>query len=421
MGAYASFKIGKFEFLYTENSYAPIIKGVFNKADFYIEDQNIDGEVYKKYVFKTDVENFKTCLDLMGYTVKKAQQDFEKSFFDAIDISFPKTIRNDEERQHNYLKRNFSFKRWVKHVVFFAKWLIENDEYDDSHQSKLNMFNAKNVCEKCVLDSLTEWYQYSYFGMNYDYYDCINTIRIILEYLEDDVEVIYDVSELINEGWVSLEDFQAIEEQPIKKTIVLVEGTTDKQIIELALNKIYPHYNKFFYIMDFDNPKRPGSATEITRIIKAFMCSHIDNNFIALYDNDVAGRKEVELSFKDIKIPENIKILSYPNLKFAKSYPTLGTNGKIVKDNINGRASSIELYLPNFMLTDTSDAFNYIIWKSLDDKMKDYQGEINNKGQIFRKFLDYKKQLEENEISFNVTEWEKMKQLIDSFLFAFIR
>lgn len=420
MGAHASFKIGKFDFLITKNSYTPLIDCIFNKTDFYIEEETIDGEVYKKYVFKTNVESCKTCLDLMGYTLKKAKHDFEENFFDAIDYYNPKVMEDNEERIRKYLTRNFSFKRWVKHVVFYAKWMIENDQYDEKYENRLNAFKSKSVCEKCVLNSLTDWNSDSYFGMNYDYYDCINTVRIILENLEADLEVSYDVTDLIESGYISLQEFEEIDNHPVKKMIVLVEGTTDKNILEFALNKIYPHYSKFFYIMDFDNPKRPGSASEITRIIKAFMCSHIDSNFIALYDNDVAGRKEV-LSFQNIKIPENIRIQTYPSIKFANSYPTMGTNGKIVKDNINGRACSIELYLPDSILWDDDTDFpNYIVWKSLDDKLKDYQGEINNKGIIFKKFLAYKKQIEENEISFNETEWSKMKQLLDSFIFAFV-
>ena len=48
-------------------------------------------------------------------------------------------------------------------------------------------------------------------------------------------------------------------------------------------------------------------------------------------------------------LPENIRVISYPNIQRANRYPTVGMNGKVVLDNVNGRACSIELYLPDFL------------------------------------------------------------------------
>ena len=62
-----------------------------------------------------------------------------------------------------------------------------------------------------------------------------------------------------------------------------------------------------------------------------------------MYDNDTAGvfaKNKLEYDLKNI-IPSNFRIMNYPNIERAKKYPTIGTNNKIINDNINGRACSI--------------------------------------------------------------------------------
>ena len=40
--------------------------------------------------------------------------------------------------------------------------------------------------------------------------------------------------------------------EDIEKIIVLVEGTSDKDILEFAMSHLYPHLSDLFYFMDFD-------------------------------------------------------------------------------------------------------------------------------------------------------------------------
>ena len=224
-------------------------------------------------------------------------------------------------------------------------------------------------------------------------------------------------------GWT----YNAINEIELKgvknKIIVLVGGTSDKSILEYSLAKIFPHLTDIFYFMDFEyanSLKRQGGVDSIVNSIKSFAMSRLDAKFIALFDNDTVGRFSREKVVFDMKtIPDNIKILSYPDLKQFKKYPTISTNGKIVLDNINGRACSIELYLPDKLLLDKTGKLSPIEWESrITSKIgtttkQSYQGVISNKDSIKKKFVSYKS------IPFVSNDWEKMRMLLESFLFVF--
>ena len=67
-----------------------------------------------------------------------------------------------------------------------------------------------------------------------------------------------------------------------EKTIVLVEGTSDKTILEFCLQRIYPHLFDLFYFMDFDDGhghKRSNSGvSEISKCMETFYYSRIKKN-----------------------------------------------------------------------------------------------------------------------------------------------
>lgn len=90
--------------------------------------------------------------------------------------------------------------------------------------------------------------------------------------------------------------------------------------------------------------------------------------------------------------PENFRILLYPQLDRFRKYPTLAPNGKIVFDDINKKAASIELYLPDSIIM--SDNKYYPIEWECRKRMKDekgiekalYQGVISYKDDIKNNF-----------------------------------
>ena len=122
--------------------------------------------------------------------------------------------------------------------------------------------------------------------------------------------------------------------------------------------------------------------------------------------------------------PDNFRILLYPETELSKAYPTVASNGSIITDNINRKACSIELYLPDRLIKD-NDKYYPIEWESRKkikfngNEENLYQGVISQKDTIKQNFHKLKNEIENGEQSFSAEEWERMKTLLDSIVFAY--
>lgn len=178
---------------------------------------------------------------------------------------------------------------------------------------------------------------------------------------------------------------------------------------------LYPELCKCFSFMNFTEYKVNGSTNFLTHYIKAFIAAGVQNQVIAIYDNDSAGKAEL-INLISLQIPSRFKILTLPDIEIANNYPTLGPSGNEVM-NINGLACSIEFFLGAELLKD-NDEFIPIQWNGYVEKTKTYQGEIMKKGEIQNRFkkklsscLESKRYTKEN--------WKEMNQLLISIISAF--
>ena len=96
-------------------------------------------------------------------------------------------------------------------------------------------------------------------------------------------------------------------------------------------------------------------------------------------------------------------------------------------DNINGKACSIELYLPDSLIKTNGEYFP-IEWvsrkkiKEIDGRDKSlYQGIISEKDTIKDKFHELRKAVESGKQLFILEEWNRMQILLNTIVFAFIR
>lgn len=185
------------------------------------------------------------------------------------------------------------------------------------------------------------------------------------------------------------------------------------------MKHLFPHVNDVFYFMDFElfGTKREGSAPALTNNIKTFVASKLKARIIAIYDNDTAGQFAKLKLLDDVRIPDNIKILNYPDMNCFNKYPTYSPNKEIVFDNINGRACSIELYLPDECITDET-GFYFIEWQSMQNiklssgAKKEYQGVISNKEIAKANGLDLIDKIDSKKSSFNPEAWNKIRELL---------
>lgn len=439
MGADVNLQVKELSLLYWKSYFDKETLGLFFTDDdlvvnknFKYDDTDEDEEPHTQYKYSTTVGKALDRLNSAGYTLKKIEKEFnlKKSvcldywnLLNDLNIDDDKLDEVQEERMAKYV----SFIKWQNAVWKYASYGLENGIYLFWKDDIPIELKPKNECDKLVYHSLTDHNAESLYGCLVEEFDPINTIRLILEKCEKNTELYVDITEMIGWTYGSIEDMRIGE--PIEKNIVLVEGTSDKSILEFALKNIYPHLYNLYYFMDFEYAKdknRQGGVDAISNNIKTFITSKLKTKFIAIFDNDTIGKQAKERLLFEIKsLPDNCRLLTYPDISLCKRYPTIATTGKILFDNINGRASSLELYLPLHIIKQTNGTLPPIEWESRvrckvgQKELVDYQGVIATKGEIKDRFVEYKKQIEKGSSTFIIEEWGNMKTLLDEIIFAF--
>jgi hypothetical protein len=88
----------------------------------------------------------------------------------------------------------------------------------------------------------------------------------------------------------------------------------------------------------------PFSGTgNVFRFVQGLISIAVQNKILVLFDNDAEGLANYRRC-SALNVPDNMRILSLPDLPAFKAFPTVGPDGEGVSD-INGRAAAIECYL----------------------------------------------------------------------------
>jgi hypothetical protein len=238
-------------------------------------------------------------------------------------------------------------------------------------------------------------------------------------------EVVFDVSDLVDGGccsasdpltemareWVDSRDRQALH------LIVLTEGSTDKFVLESALRVLRPELRQYISFMDFAALRVEGGASFLASIVRAFAGAGARDRLIAVFDNDTAGCLSQSLLSRH-RLPDNIRVIRYPDIDLARSYPTLGPTGPAVMD-INGSAAGIELYLGADILRGENGAFVPIQWKGFEASLGRYQGEIIDKRGCLERFSRKLQEIERGSGAPNVFDWKELGAIINAISSAF--
>ena len=302
------------------------------------------------------------------------------------------------------------------------------DELNISLLKLRKLLITADVFTSDICTEINDLHSESFYALNPEIIHYAYIYRLILECCSNDAEIELDFSNL--ELWADDCIPKALEAtEDIEKIIVLVEGTSDKDILEFAMSHLYPHLSDLFYFMDFDGKnggKREGGTSFIIKNLETFYFSKIRSKFIAIFDNDAEGyASKCSLLNKVKNWPDNFRILLYPELEIFRKYPTIAPNGSMVLDDINRKAASIELYLPESIIKSNGEYYP-IEWESRKRIKKAngieealYQGVISNKNDIKHKFHKMRNQIQNRDTIFVAEEWENMKKLLETIVFAF--
>ncbi len=368
------------------------------------------GEDYDEtaYVYSNSIKNVKQRLDVMGFSIHEIRDEFNSVVREQIENVEGKRAQRSDLPELEILKR-YNFDNWLDAFKFVLANNIEKDNLPENAPELVKYFFSK--------------YSPGFEGFPHEHF--LSYLRVYLETCPDENALVYlDITDLIENDYYYPEDKVcelglenlASEYSPYQKIIVLTEGSTDSQILNGSLQLLYPHLYGYYSFMDFGVSNAAGGANILVNNLKAFIGSGISNRVVALFDNDTAARVSIK-ALQTIDIPNNIKVLHYPNLDFAKNYPSIGPNGTS-ENNVNGSACSIELYLGLDVVT-IDGKLSPIHWKGYDDSLKQYQGEIENKKTIQKNFFTKLEQCTNDSKLIEKTDWSSMRLIFQTIFNAF--
>jgi hypothetical protein len=234
-----------------------------------------------------------------------------------------------------------------------------------------------------------------------------------------------DISDLVNGGWYDHDDevcnysINILKQSHYmsEKIIILTEGSSDRNILEPALQLLFPHLSDYYSFMNFDISNAAGGASSLVSTVRSFTGSGITNRIIAIFDNDTVGRSAIK-TLKKTTVSENIKVMHYPDIKLAEKYPTIGPSGNELL-NVNGLAAGIEIYLGKECLLDNNNKFIPILWGGYDAALTQYQGEIINKNWVQKKFSEKISECKADSRIILTKDWDDLVSIFNTIFKAF--
>ncbi len=388
MGSFSEITFADYPVFSNKNWYYPeIVNSLFLPDDFISEKREYStrnrlvwGNAYENekgtFEFKGYRQTVKVCkerLEIFGASSKKAKKDFQ---------------------QGKKISRQEGFYNFSLSSITYDQYLAEIKSIIDSKEITYDQLNEN------FRESLTSG-ELGIYGFSLD-----SHLHSILSVLSDNDFVEYDLTEVIDGGWVEENQAKNVD---YEKIIILTEGKSDVEFISKSVEKLYPHLKDYYHFIDFDEYKVESNASALVKLITSFAAANVKHPIIALFDNDTAGLKEMK-KLTSKTVPPNIRILKYPDITIAKKYPTVGPTGK-KKMNVNRLACSIEMYFGVDVLTRNNELIP-IQWKGFEEKEKKYQGEIADKNYVQETF---RKKLRKTE----VTEIEDLNKLLNEIFSAY--
>lgn len=367
MGSYAQLTIDGYPLTWDKNGYNPLIlELVFQKEDFIEEKRRnssrstlIWGDVYKddneEYLFTGFTQTAAICkkrLELFGTNLKTARRDF--------DIAKKMDPFPEYDVIYDFPIRKVSYKQYLNEL---ASILSEKEITDEQE-----FYNLKSSLITLGLGIAGQTLE--------------STLYSVLSTVSDTAVVEYDLSDVIEGGYVNTSNVCSINS---KKILILTEGKTDSEFIQKSMLLCNPELYPYYHFIDFSEYKVEGGASALVKLVTALAGANIEQHIIAIFDNDTAGLSEMG-KLKKLKLSNSIRVLRYPDLRYAKRYPTIGPNGSRMM-NVNGLACSIEMYFGEDVLKENG-RFLPVRWMSYSEKEDKYQGVISNKETVQNRFKE---------------------------------
>lgn len=424
MGTYCELYVADYPVFSSKSQASPIVMTLFRERDKKVYERKCvernriewghagwdSNEVERVIEYSTSVREVRDRLEIMGFTLPSATAEFESRKTEHLD--YLRGLNEDHDL-------------WDEEIA-----LLEGSTFSDFLEAYREIvtsgihpayFPEKNPeASKLALHILKDHEDF-YWG--FPCRDIRSFFRVLLEIVSESAPVTQDLTDLVSGGYydeaddvceISLEELKG-DYSVNSRIILLTEGPTDSEVLRSSIELLYPHLSDYYSFMDLA-VRAPGGAGSLVHVVKSFAGAGIENRTIALFDNDAAGHSAASL-LRHVQLPLNIRLMNYPNLALADSYPTRGPNGESVQD-INGSACSIELYFGRDVLT-VDDQLVPVHWKGYDERVRRYQGEIQQKDLLKERFLQKVEAAKRSGLISSPGDWQDMRRLLASVFDAF--
>lgn len=377
MSSYASFYINGQEILHWSDGFSQIVDGLYTKDDI-VRGRGKDGvRLIKQY-----------GLSMYDNAYTEDDVDWEIALA-AIDVA---TLK---QRLSIY---GYNAQLFNDSLDTYIGWLTElssgsSDEMKSYYENDIKQINNLRGGKIPLRDLSYELFR------QIDFNNELIAIWGVVHYegVKDSDIAVLDISDLAEAGWLDyeLDDFITV------PPIILTEGITDIETLKKALHVIYPKLES--NVRFLDTSFRPETnAAAIVKMIKSFAAAGINNRILAILDNDAAASEAMTNLPRNL--PNNIKVIQYPELDLMTSYPTIGPQGEI-NMNINGLAGSIEMYMGKDILTGNDGNLELVQWGGYMNRVKKYQGSLINKDAVGSRF--------KGKDTADVNKWQDLRYLWD--------
>jgi HEPN/Toprim N-terminal domain 1 len=359
----------------------------------------------RQVVYRTTCGVVKERLNLLGFTRDASSRAFRL----AVERELATFSADDQ--------------MWQERIAVFneltpERWLEGVNEILSTGCDKVDRFSPEYASLSPLLRHILGGWTEEWMGCPAR--DVRHVIRLFVELVDPDDEVLYDLTDLVAGGWLDneadlieyAEDILRGEAAAAQRVIVLTEGATDKGMIEGSMRLLTPHLADYFTFMDFEGARVAGGSGAMAHTVKAFVGAGILNRVVAIFDNDTAAA-EALAALTSVKLPDNFAVLQYPDLSLLQSYPTLGPTG-VVRANVNGVAASIELYLGEDVLRGEDGSLTPVHWKGFNERINRYQGVILDKSSVLKRFEVKLRRCVAQPAAITEYDWSGMYSLIDA-------
>jgi HEPN/Toprim N-terminal domain 1 len=383
-------RIGSASLFYTRDWYDEDIAALFSEADRYFEAGK--GDEGDSYGYQTTARRMRERLQARGFSARKAWSGLASAVAkwakEPGDGRRPGSVEDEFQR----------YARQLEDVE-----LVSMKDFEAAHDQPF-AFLAR--------------------------LDTRDVLRLLLDRVPGDTVVALDLSELT--GCCVEMDPQQLVAEPARQEqlhhvaldsplIVLTEGGTDSRLLSEGMKITHPHLSGFINFIDFDSFNAEGGVAMLPKIVYAFVASGVANRIAAIGDNDTEAHDALEKIKKDPNLPENVRILHYPDLPTLKNYPTLGPySPDPVLTDINGRAGALEMYLGRDVLTIDGQLVP-VQWRNINPKLGRYQGTLLDKDKkaVQKAFAEKVKQALARGGTTAEEDWSGIEAIIERLLTAF--